>query len=231
MSYAKIRPRRGTADQWYRDNPILFEGEFVIEHPGTGVGTGLCKFKIGDGLTPYRELPYAFDGAAANAIMGGSVDSFHLIQFRSGTSEEWETVNPILERSEVAYDTTFNSLKIGDGVTPWNDLKYINSQDAFSVSDYGDEDATEETETASTFAMRRPVIEEPVEVTDGTATIADLIPNAEEEVILEEAEEIVEEVDEEPIDTTIEEEVIEDEVVVEEEETSIEDEDDPLYTE
>lgn len=181
MSYAKIRPRRGTADQWYRDNPILFEGELVIEHPATGVGTGLCKFKIGDGLTPYRELPYAFDGAAANAIMGGTVNAFHLIQLRSGTSEEWEIVNPILAKDEIAYDSTLNSVKIGDGTSTWNELSFINSQDAFNVSDYGDEDAVA-VEEISAFSLRREVEEEPVEINEGTATLEDLIYSEEETI-------------------------------------------------
>lgn len=195
MSYAKIRPRRGTADQWYRDNPVLFEGEFVIEHPATGVGTGLCKFKIGDGLTPYRELPYAFDGAAANAIMGGTVNAFHLIQLRSGTSEEWELVNPILAKDEICYDSTLNSVKIGDGVSTWTELSFINSQDAFNVSDYGDEDATPVQE-ATTFSLNRSVSEDAVEVNDGTATLEDLILSQDDE-----------------------------------DNSSIDDEDDPLYTE
>lgn len=142
MSYAKIRPRRGTADEWSIENPILYEGELVVEHPSTGVGTGLCRFKIGDGITPYRELPYAFDGAAANAINGGDINSFHMIQLRSGTAKEWEAANPVLGKNEIAYDSTNYSIKIGDGVKKWKELKFINSEDTFIDSDYGDEDAS-----------------------------------------------------------------------------------------
>ncbi len=141
MSYAKIRPRRGTADEWSIENPILYEGELVVEHPSTGVGTGLCRFKIGNGITPYRELPYAFDGAAANTINGGDVNSFHTIQLRSGTAKEWEAANPVLGKNEIAFDSTNYSIKIGNGVKKWKELKFINSEDTFIDADYGDEDA------------------------------------------------------------------------------------------
>ena len=219
MSYAKIRPRRGTHYEWSTENPVLYEGELVIEYPETGVGTGLCKFKIGDGITPYRELPYAFDGAAANSIMGGSIESFHLIQLRAGTAELWEIINPILAANEIAYDSTNHSLKVGDGVTAWNDLKFINSGDGLSnVSDYGDEDTIAETEeTPSVMSLRQAPVEE-VEVSDGTATISDLLSSdseesTEEEVVVEESIEDEENVIEE---TATKEEIVD------------ENEDDPL---
>ena len=59
MPYVKIRPRRGTKTEWEFSNPILSEGEFVLEIPSTGVGTGLIKAKIGDGARNYKNLPYA----------------------------------------------------------------------------------------------------------------------------------------------------------------------------
>lgn len=63
MSFAKIRPRRGTATQWTTANPILAEGELAIEVPTEGVGTGLVKIKIGDGVTSWNDLPYAVEGS------------------------------------------------------------------------------------------------------------------------------------------------------------------------
>ena len=200
MSYAKIRPRRGTAYEWNTENPILHEGEFVLEVPDTGVGTGLSKFKIGDGVTPYRNLPYAFDGAAASAINGGGVDSFHLIQLRAGTSEEWETVNPVLEADEIAYDSTYHSFKVGDGVRTWKELKFINAaSDMNSELDFGDPE--EYNPNYNTEATVEPVMNnvgetEPT-VNDGTATIADLLPTSEEEPVVEEPETVEEESGEE----------------------------------
>ena len=203
MSYAKIRPRRGTAYEWNTENPILHEGEFVLEVPDSGVGTGLSKFKVGDGVTPYRDLPYAFDGAAASAILGGTVDAFHLIQLRAGTAEQWETVNPILEANEIAYDSTNHSLKVGDGIRHWNDLTFINSASGMeTVWDFGEE--TEE--VAAAFSFRRTSeVEEPVEISDGTATIADLIPESDESNDKTVIEETITETEEEIIDESVEE--------------------------
>jgi len=141
MSYASIRPRRGTLYQWSVHNPILWEGELAVESPDTGVGTGLCKFKIGDGVTPYNELPYAFDGASASSILGGSADKYNLIQLRSATQDQWNLVDPVLAMNEIAYDSTSGSIKVGDGVTKWSELPYIKAVSSDDVLDFGDEDA------------------------------------------------------------------------------------------
>lgn len=143
MSYAKIRPRRGTAYEWSTVNPILDEGEWGVEFPDSGIGTGLCKFKLGDGVLKWNDLPYAFDAAAANSINGGSVDSFHLIQIRGGTTIEWETANPVLAKNEITYDSTVNTFKVGDGVKRWKEIEYISSADSLEqITDFGDEDAS-----------------------------------------------------------------------------------------
>lgn len=47
-----------------------------------------------------------------------------IFQFRRGSSTEWESANPILRAGEPGWDTTVKKTKIGDGVTPWNDLLY-----------------------------------------------------------------------------------------------------------
>lgn len=48
-------------------------------------------------------------------------------QLRRATSSAWISTNPILQAGEPGFDTTNNCLKIGDGVTPWNSLSYLNS--------------------------------------------------------------------------------------------------------
>ena len=60
MSYAKIRPRRGTINDWTLANPVLEQGEIAVEYPLTGVGSGLVKIKIGDGINTYTNLPYPY---------------------------------------------------------------------------------------------------------------------------------------------------------------------------
>ena len=123
MSYAKIRPRRSTKTRWELTNPVLMEGELGIEFPETGIGTGLCKFKIGDGFTKWKDLSYAFDASAS--VYGGTVINYNDIVLRTGTSEEWNTVNPILKKGEIVFDSTKGDIKIGDGVSTFTDLRYL----------------------------------------------------------------------------------------------------------
>ena len=66
MAYVKLRPRRGTAEEWNKYNIILSEGEFGVEVPADGVGTGISNIKIGDGVTPWNDLPYAILGSGGD---------------------------------------------------------------------------------------------------------------------------------------------------------------------
>lgn len=138
MSYAKIRPRRGTKTEWELVDPILMEGELGIEFPDTGIGTGLCKFKLGDGKTNWSDLPYAFNAAAASAVYGGTVTTHNDIFLRTGTSDEWEKENPILGLGEVVFDVSRYALKVGDGQHNFRSLKYIGAVD--KDYDFGDID-------------------------------------------------------------------------------------------
>jgi hypothetical protein len=49
-----------------------------------------------------------------------------VIQFKRGTAERWEELNPVLEVGEpgLVIGGDKLKLKIGDGVTAWNDLDY-----------------------------------------------------------------------------------------------------------
>lgn len=48
----------------------------------------------------------------------------HKIQLRGGTAVEAQAANPILAAREIAVETDTGLCKVGDGVTPWNDLPY-----------------------------------------------------------------------------------------------------------
>ena len=57
--------------------------------------------------------------------------SFYKIRPRSGTKAQWETANTILGEREIGYElpdggvgTGAVKMKMGDGVTAWNDLPY-----------------------------------------------------------------------------------------------------------
>lgn len=48
-----------------------------------------------------------------------------LIKIRRDTAANWSVANPILNDGEIGYEKDTRLLKIGDGVTHWNDLDYI----------------------------------------------------------------------------------------------------------
>lgn len=52
-----------------------------------------------------------------------------ILQLKRGTADRWYTVNPILAIGEPGFVYDTNKLKIGDGVTPWNELPYIEGSD------------------------------------------------------------------------------------------------------
>ena len=144
MSYAKLRPRRSTKTEWELINPILMEGEMGIEFPDSGIGTGLCKFKLGDGFKRWSDLPYAFNASSAEAIYGGTVSVFHDICLRSGTTAEWETSNPVLGLGEIVFDITKGAIKIGDGEHQFTSLEYIGyTWELDQEYDFGDIDEGE----------------------------------------------------------------------------------------
>ncbi len=64
-----LLPHRGSKSKMTTGagkNIILQSGELFIEYPDTGVGTGTCKIKIGDGVTAYASLPYAISADTDN---------------------------------------------------------------------------------------------------------------------------------------------------------------------
>ena len=50
---------------------------------------------------------------------------FSQIISRNDISQNWEIKNPILSKGEIGYDSTNKKIKIGDGVSHWNDLNYV----------------------------------------------------------------------------------------------------------
>lgn len=57
-----------------------------------------------------------------------------ILQLKRGTAERWYTVNPTLAIGEPGFVYDTNKLKIGDGVTPWNELPYIGGESGESVN-------------------------------------------------------------------------------------------------
>ena len=50
-------------------------------------------------------------------------------QLRRGKEAAWKKNNPILAQGEPGFVIDKNALKIGDGITAWNDLEYIGGRE------------------------------------------------------------------------------------------------------
>jgi len=57
-----------------------------------------------------------------------------IIQLRGGSAAAWTAANPILAQKELGIETDTNKLKVGDGVTAWNSLSYLNTGLADAVA-------------------------------------------------------------------------------------------------
>lgn len=53
-----------------------------------------------------------------------------IIKFRRATAARWTAENPILDEGEPGIEINTGRLKVGDGVTRWQDLKYFNPEDS-----------------------------------------------------------------------------------------------------
>lgn len=63
------------------------------------------------------------------------------IQIRRDSANTWKEYNPILMSGEYGLETDTLLLKIGDGQTRWNNLRYLNKLDA-KYFDYKDDEIT-----------------------------------------------------------------------------------------
>lgn len=51
-----------------------------------------------------------------------------LIKIRRGFSSEWQSANPVLALGEQGFDVDLMRVKVGDGVTPWLSLPFIDKR-------------------------------------------------------------------------------------------------------
>lgn len=49
-------------------------------------------------------------------------------QLRRGNESAWIKNNPILASGEPGFAIDKNAIKIGDGITPWNELEYLGNE-------------------------------------------------------------------------------------------------------
>ena len=108
-----MQQRRGTALQWTTANPILNVGEIGYE-------TDFNKFKIGDGVNHWDDLPYFVDEESLSTELGDYVEISQL-----GVANGVATLNSsgVLESSqlpdlsEITADTMNDVLIAGNGIT------------------------------------------------------------------------------------------------------------------
>jgi len=59
------------------------------------------------------------------------------ISFRKGTTAEWATSDPILMSAEPCIDISVNKFKIGDGVSRWSALPYVQNMETTNWTNTG----------------------------------------------------------------------------------------------
>ena len=73
----------------------------------------------------------------------GPAKRYRRLRFPAFTAAKWTAANPLLQRGELGVETDTRKIKVGDGITYWNDLEY-----AKAYSDWGNiaGDITEQTD-------------------------------------------------------------------------------------
>ena len=75
------------------------------------------------------------------------------IQLRRGLSSVWSSVNPILSSGEFGYETDSKKLKIGDGISLYNDLDYTLNPELIESLVLQAESARDESELSAINAL------------------------------------------------------------------------------
>ena len=73
MTLSKIQSRRDSATNWTAANPILAQAEKGYELET--IGTSSAKYKIGDGVTTWNDLPYQSAVGGVQTVTGVNVDN------------------------------------------------------------------------------------------------------------------------------------------------------------
>ena len=106
------------------ENPVLAKGQFGIESD-----TG--KFKIGNGSNKWRQLPYANRTDDEDALTIVATDYATLTED-----------NPIIPLNSYGIELDTKRIKLGDGITKYNDLQYLDITIVDSTFKYDDNPST-----------------------------------------------------------------------------------------
>ena len=98
---ARIQTRRDTAANWESKNPVLLAGEMII----VTTNAGDTRFKIGDGVKTYTQLP--FQDESLYNVLSGKAESSELktVSDKVTTLENWHS--DFVEVSEAEIDALF----------------------------------------------------------------------------------------------------------------------------
>lgn len=96
----QIQLRRGTAAQWSSINPIIAEGELCVE-------LDTSKFKIGDGIHHWNDIPYS-ENRNTLANMATDVDVTYL------TTGSLLIYNTGINKWEASTDLTAQNMDAGE---------------------------------------------------------------------------------------------------------------------
>jgi hypothetical protein len=111
-----LRVRTGTKAQWTASNYQLASGEIGLE-----VDTNRVKFGIGSSL--WNDLKY-LDESIPKVWGGSALTKITEINTRVAPAAQWSFYNPVLGLGEQAQESDARKIKVGDGVTAYNDLEY-----------------------------------------------------------------------------------------------------------
>lgn len=92
--------RRGTAAEWTAENPVLAAGEIGVELGATS--TDPQKFKVGNGVSTWTQLPYASETAAGSLPIGGTVGQVLIKASATDGDANWTTLTPAMVGAEPA---------------------------------------------------------------------------------------------------------------------------------
>lgn len=103
--YSRVHNKKDTSVNWDELNPVLCDGEIIL----VACEEGEIRLKIGDGVTPYVELP--FTDSAVRELLNEKVS----------TQQSTEDADKVLGISSNGTVTPVRAMKYGDRLT-WGDL-------------------------------------------------------------------------------------------------------------
>ena len=105
----------------------------------------------------------------------GTVADFRF-KLRYDTDANWTTQNPVLEEGEPGVNSDDYSLKLGDGITPWNDLPYVTENTVSGAVASATAAATAAAASATSAAASAELVAGVEATNDGIMTAVDADP-------------------------------------------------------